>query len=165
MELYRAADYLSEELLGEGPVERPVSGPSALVPTNNNGDHHIPIMQTTFQPISNQPIQEATNDHVNQRLPQQTWSTEPTVLVEFNTPLPHLTYNELEHLTDNFDLNPISQNGRKLGAGAFGTVFLGEITGDPKLDIQGTQTYQKLKLSVHSKVAVKRLHSQKVRSQ
>lgn len=119
-------------------------------------------METTFQPIVNHPVLEATNDHVNHRFPQESWSTAPTAMVEFNTPLPHLTYAELEYLTHNFDLNPISQNGRKLGAGAFGTVFLGETTHNLQADSQTVQIYQKLKLPLQSKVAVKRLHSQKV---
>lgn len=49
-----------------------------------------------------------------------------------------------------------------LGAGAFGTVFLGMLQENHHLDSKGIQIYQKMKLPIQSKVAVKRLHNQKV---
>lgn len=158
VELFRAADYVSEELLARTTIERPESGPSAVVPINPEHLHHV--LETTFHPVD-QPIVEASNDHVNQRLFQQEKSPSPLPVEEFDTPLPHLQYAELEYLTMNFDLNPISQNGRKLGAGAFGTVFLGELKTGLQ-DKKGVEIFEKLKLSIHSKVAVKRLNSQKV---
>ncbi len=161
VELYQAADYLSVNILGEGPVERPVIGPSAAIPFSTE-DIHLSLQTTTFHLID-EPVLEAANEHFNERFNQPRWSAAPTIAVEeFDTPLPHLLYAELEHITDNFDLNPISHNnGRKLGMGAFGTVFLGKLT-DTHLDNCGIQIYQKLKLSIQDKVAVKRLHSQKV---
>jgi hypothetical protein len=48
----------------------------------------------------------------------------PLPNLSLNTPLPHFTYGELEHATDNFDETPLDQKGRFLGAGAFGKVYL-----------------------------------------
>ena len=159
VELYQAADYLSVDVLGEDPVERPINGPSAIVPSNTE-DIHLSL-QTTFHLID-EPVLEATNEHFNERL-SQTKESATTNTKEFDTPLPQLSYAELEHITNNFDLIPIAQNGRQLGAGAFGTVFLGKLTeNNAHLDSNGVQIYKKLKLSLQDKVAVKRLHSQKV---
>ena len=159
VELYRAADYVSKELLARSSVERPEHGPSAVVPIDTEPIHRL--LETTLHPADHQSLIEASNENVNQRLAQQ--QEQSTVAVkEFDTPLPHLRYAELEYLTDNFDLNPLLQNGRKLGAGAFGTVFLGQLKGDVHLDGKGIQIYVKLKLSIHSKIAIKKLHNQKV---
>jgi hypothetical protein len=48
-----------------------------------------------------------------------------------------------------------------LGAGAFGTVFLGMLKENPHLSDKGTEIYKKMKLPLQHKVAVKRLHNQK----
>lgn len=60
----------------------------------------------------------------------------PLPNLELNTILPHFTYQELEVCTQNFDesllsmqestnLNQAARFGRKLGSGAFGSVYLG----------------------------------------
>ncbi len=51
-----------------------------------------------------------------------------------------------------------------VGAGAFGTVFLGMLKENPHLDDRGIEIYKKMKLSPQHKVAVKRLHNQKAYS-
>lgn len=159
VELFQAADFLSEDLLGQGPVERPERGPSAKISSSIEDTTSFSLTPTTMM----RPTLEAANEHISDQFMQQKYSTASTVVCEeFDTPLPHLSYAELEYLTDNFNLNPIAQNGRKLGAGAFGTVFLGKLGANPHLDSFGVQIYQKLKLSLQTQIAVKRLHSQKV---
>ena len=83
---------------------------------------------------------------------------------DFDTPLPQLSYAQLEFITDNFNLNLLAQNGRKLGAGAFGTVFLGKLPSTHVDNIFGIELYKLLKLPLHTIVAVKRLDSKKVRA-
>ncbi|XP_046649900.1 interleukin-1 receptor-associated kinase 4-like isoform X1 [Daphnia pulicaria] len=157
LELYQAADYLSTDLLGEGPVERPANGPSANVPSSTED---INFLQTTSHSIQ-AAILEATNEHINPRFFEKKMPFSPPEVDKFDTTLPHLSYTDLEYLTNDFDLNPVSQ-GRKLGAGAFGTVFLGMLKENPQLDDRGIEIYKKMKLSLQHKVAVKRLHNQKV---
>ncbi|XP_076250194.1 uncharacterized protein LOC143190027 isoform X1 [Rhynchophorus ferrugineus] len=51
----------------------------------------------------------------------------PLPNLSLNTELPHFTYYELEHATNNFSDTPfttVNENGRFLGKGAFGSVFL-----------------------------------------
>lgn len=51
----------------------------------------------------------------------------PLPNLSLNTELPHFTYSELEHATNNFSITPfttVNENGRFLGKGAFGSVFL-----------------------------------------
>lgn len=108
-------------------------------------------------------VVEAKNDHFYPGLDCKSNDLEVVDEELFNTPLPHLSYTSLEYLTDNFNLNPVAQNGRMLGAGAFGTVFLGRLPNEPPhQDLFGVAIYQRMKISVHSQVAVKRLHIQKV---
>ncbi len=187
LELYQAADYLSRDLLGEGPVERPANGPSANVPSSTED---INFLQTTSHSIQ-AVILEATNEHINPRFFEKKMPFSPPEVDKFDTALPHLSYADLEYLTNDFDLNPVSQ-GRKLGkrffyeihslllfliaflfdmmilsfvgAGAFGTVFLGMLKENPQLDERGIEIYKKMKLSLQQKVAVKRLHNQKAYS-
>jgi Tube Death domain len=109
-ELYQAADYLSKELLGNCPVERPANGPSANIPSNTED---INFLQTTSHLIQ-EPIVEAANEHINQRFIEKRMSFPLPAVDEFNTTLPHLFYADLEYLTNDFDLNPVFQ-GRKLG--------------------------------------------------
>ncbi|KAK4003935.1 hypothetical protein OUZ56_005684 [Daphnia magna] len=155
LELYQAADYLSEDLLDDGPLERPANGPSAIVPANIAD---INFAQTNTYDLTDQTVLEATNERL--RYFQQKEISRQTLFEDFDTSLPHLSYTDLEYLTNNFDQNPVS-NGRKLGAGAFGTVFLGMLQENHHLDSKGIQIYQKMKLPIQSKVAVKRLHNQK----
>nr|CAH7725077.1 unnamed protein product [Callosobruchus chinensis] len=44
--------------------------------------------------------------------------------LSLDTALPHLSYTELEAATNNFDEASVEENGRLLGRGSFGTVFL-----------------------------------------
>jgi hypothetical protein len=110
LELYQAADYLSTDLLGEGPVERPANGPSANVPSSTED---INFLQTTSHSIQ-AAILEATNEHINPRFFEKKMPFSPPEVDKFDTTLPHLSYTDLEYLTNDFDLNPVSQ-GRKLG--------------------------------------------------
>ncbi|XP_018565585.1 probable LRR receptor-like serine/threonine-protein kinase At2g23950 [Anoplophora glabripennis] len=53
--------------------------------------------------------------------------TSPLPNLYLNTLLPHFTYGELENATNNFNPEPyrsMQENGRFLGSGAFGSVFL-----------------------------------------
>nr|CAI5841302.1 unnamed protein product [Callosobruchus analis] len=48
----------------------------------------------------------------------------PLPTLSLNTALPHVSYTELEAATNNFDEASVEENGRLLGRGSFGTVFL-----------------------------------------
>lgn len=109
LELYQAADYLSEDLLDDGPLERPANGPSAIVPANIA---NINFAQTNTYDLTDQTVLEATNERL--RYFQQKEISRQTLFEDFDTSLPHLSYTDLEYLTNNFDQNPVS-NGRKLG--------------------------------------------------
>ena len=98
---------------------------------------------------------EAKNAHVNGRHNE-------IIMDPFETSLPMICIAELDYITDNFNMNPLTQGGRKLGAGAFGTVFLGKLTKPSVDDTIGVSIYQKLRLPIDAQVAVKRLNSQKV---
>lgn len=153
VDLYQAADYLSDDLLKLGPVPRPADGPSAPVPEVSS--EFFPMTATR----SVHPVVEATNTHLN----HLTVQLEETETEQFDTTIPHLLYSELEHITDNFNLVPITQKGRKLGAGAFGVVFLGQYPKNisPE-DAYTSGIFRKMDLSIRSKVAVKRLSTEKV---
>ena len=147
VEIYQAADYLNKEILNRGPVSRPEDGPGA--PVSTLSDEIAQVTRTLHQ------LPETVNEEQNRKF-------DPS-FNEFNTTLPHLLYTELEYITDNFNLTPVAQNGRKLGAGAFGTVFLGEFPKcAPPEDVRAGQIFQKMKLPLRSRVAVKRLDPQKV---
>lgn len=111
VELYRAADFLSKDLLGDSPLERPANGPSATVPSNIAG---IIYAQTNPFDLIGQTVLEATNEHVNPRLLQEKGVSSHTTTEDFNTSLPHLSYTDLEYLTNDFDQSPVFE-GRKLG--------------------------------------------------
>jgi hypothetical protein len=50
--------------------------------------------------------------------------------LDLDTVLPHLQYSELERFTDCFNELPLGRNGgRKLGAGAFGSVSISVLVG------------------------------------
>ena len=153
VDLYQAADYLSDDVLKIGPVPRPQNGPSATVP---------PVASEFFPTVATESIQpfvEAANPHLNHTVVRE----EENEIELFDTSIPHLLYSELEHITDNFNLVPFAQNGRKLGAGAFGTVFLGQFPENvSEEDTFTARIFQKMNLSKQSKVAVKRLSTEKV---
>ena len=153
VDLYQAADYLSMDVLKLGSVPRPQDGPSAPVPVVSS--EFFATVQTESIP----PFLEATNPHLNCIATEQ----EESEIEQFDTTIPHLLYSELEHITDNFNLVPVAQKGRKLGAGAFGTVFLGQLPEHPlQEDSFMVRIFQKMKVSLQSKVAVKRLSTEKV---
>ncbi|PNF26888.1 Interleukin-1 receptor-associated kinase 4 [Cryptotermes secundus] len=59
-------------------------------------------------------------------LPVDQLETLRNVSLHLDTVLPHLQYSELERFTDCFNELPLGNNGgRKLGAGTFGSVYLG----------------------------------------
>jgi len=152
VDLYQAADYLSMDVLKLGSVPRPQDGPSAPVPVVSS--EFFATVQTESIP----PFLEATNPHLNYIATEQ----EESEIEQFDTTIPHLLYSELEHITDNFNLVPVAQKGRKLGAGAFGTVFLGQLPEHPlQEDSFMVRIFQKMKVSLQSKVAVKRLSTEK----
>lgn len=183
IELYQAADFLSEHLLGNGgPIPRPFNGPAA--PITLDGDTNmvykydflifeslllimfICIFQFQSDQI-NSPADgflEAKNKHIAHRTPafEMRDFSDNIAIDDFDTPLPQLSYAQLEYITDNFNLNLLAQNGRKIGAGAFGTVFLGKLPSKHIDNIFGIELYKLLKLPLHSIVAVKRLDSKKV---
>ena len=160
VENFQAADYLSNNILKFGPVQRPQLGPSAPIST-----HSISIQQM-LTPLA---VAATTNFHSSILEPNNFIEAKNEILQlageeiqPFNSSLPHISYSALEYITDNFNLNPVGQMGRKLGAGAFGTVFLGGPSEASPDDPLFVQIYRKLKIPLQSKVAVKRLHSEKV---
>ena len=134
-----------------GPVARPEDGPAAPVTEIHAAEHIHRIQEATHPQLDN-----VDNNNVIQQ--------EVVDVEEFDTTIPHLTYQELECITDNFNLVPVAEKGRKLGAGAFGTVFLGELPRNTSPeDSSIVSIFQKMKLSLKEKVAVKRLNTEKVR--
>jgi hypothetical protein len=147
IENFQAADYLNNDILKKGPSPRPCKGPAARVDSLPPGS--IRSQQNGLHNIS---IYESINPDVRQ------------ISHDFDTSLPHVSYQDLELLTDDFNLNPLALNGRKLGAGAFGVVFLGGLLSASPQDPVATKIYRSLKLPLKSQVAVKRLHREKVNS-
>ena len=94
-------------------MERPSIGPSANIILSSANTEDINLLQTTSH-LNDQSILEATNEHINQRFFEKRFLFSPTTVEEFDTTLPHLSYDDLEYLTNDFDLNPVFQ-GRKLG--------------------------------------------------
>ena len=148
IENFQAADYLNDNILKKGPTTRPCKGPAARVDSLPSGS----IRSHLNGGINNISIYETINPDVRQ------------ISHNFDTSLPHVSYQDLELLTEDFNLNPLALNGRKLGAGAFGVVFLGGFLRASPQDPVATRIYRSLKLPLKSQVAVKRLHREKVNS-
>ncbi|KAJ8966963.1 hypothetical protein NQ314_003185, partial [Rhamnusium bicolor] len=79
-------------------------------------------ISTHLLPISNNTSQNSSENSTKSRP-----CTSPLPNLSLNTQLPHFNYSELESATNNFNENHFNgpdENGRFLGSGAFGSVFL-----------------------------------------
>lgn len=153
-ELYSAADYLSVEILKSEAVQRPTTGPAALISHEMN-PVKAPLVDNKSQKFG---IPQTDNHHTVHVKEATAISLENSS----GTLPPIVRYSELAFITDNFNENTLAQNGRKLGTGAFGSVFLGKLP-TSRLGIETElEMYKSLGLSKHAELAVKRLHDPEV---
>jgi len=104
---------------------------------------------STANPFSNEAVSVQSYGHeawatkpLNQ---SQNMETDPQDNEEprsLMTDLPRLNYSYLSQITDNFNNQPYKDGGKKVGQGAFGTVYHGEMNG--QLGIHGPVVVKKL---------------------
>ncbi|GLV35025.1 pelle [Carabus blaptoides fortunei] len=104
---------------------------------SNTNSSNLPNI-TVFQPtekINSLEITVTRKTSLSPSIPSRTTCASPLPNLSLNTLLPHFTYQELELCTGGFDETVLNSqhsiyddnepNGRKLGSGAFGSVYLG----------------------------------------
>ena len=88
---------------------------------------------SSFPSINQYPIPQPApgTDELNQQLEDLSGDCGPLSLDprEIQTPLPHFGFSFLERITNHWCVRPHSEGGNKLGAGAFGAVFYGQLQG------------------------------------
>ena len=140
LELYRAADFLLEQLMAGDKPSRSFSltvsnpAPAPLVE-----QYKIPPDIDTEE--LNKKLDSLIVDSQEVKSPAQ--SASPDCISELHSPLPHFTFSFLQTITNNFCDLPFSEGGNKIGAGAFGSVYHGKLSGQLGL--------------VNTSVAVKRI--------
>lgn len=152
-QLYGAADYVSVEILKSEPVPRPAIGPAAPISNENHYMITPDVVNKTEEESDTQTLVHAAGVKV------------PSVVSTENasgTLPPIVRYSELAFITDNFNETVLALNGRMLGTGAFGSVFLGKLPTN-RLGIERElEMYASLGLSKNAELAVKRLHDPEV---
>lgn len=133
-ELYAAADYVSVDLLKGTPPVRPVTGTAAVVIPPQP---LLPSIAPSAPPVLNS-VSESSNNYEDTlntvlrietekesvRIAQQLETMPIEELKDFGTPK-HIPYQDLHILTNSFNEFPLGEeDGRLLGKGAFGSVFL-----------------------------------------
>ncbi|XP_063229926.1 interleukin-1 receptor-associated kinase 4-like [Bacillus rossius redtenbacheri] len=124
-DLFRAADFVAEQLLGVGRPERPGSGPAAPVDVSTDViEQLVPVAASLgLGAERGETPRQLREGLIAERLDLGAPEQETLPL---DARLPHFSYVELENFTDSFcDLPATEPRGRKLGTGAFGTVYLG----------------------------------------
>jgi len=155
LELFRASDYILEDLLGGVPAGEPVkkSDKGNLIekqPTEVN--EHKQITPTGYVNMPAQEKQEQkpivdfklgmeiNTDELNKQLDslliESQDLTSPREDVSFvedisliQSPLPHFAFGFLQTITNHFSEIHYRQGGNKIGAGAFGSVYFGKLAG------------------------------------
>lgn len=127
-QLFRAAEYVSVEILKGKPPERPLEGPAAAV------DLTLPPEQVELK----QPLIEMGDLNI-----------------------PHLQYSLLQAITNNFNETPIKKiqgidglcyHGHKLGTGAFGTVYYGEMANGRRVAVKKLADVDNLMLQFENEI-------------
>ncbi|KAG8239134.1 hypothetical protein J437_LFUL018739 [Ladona fulva] len=140
--LFRAADYVAIELLKEGPPARPDEGPAALVDVSAEAlEVLMPKMQLNQFDLNS----DSALGYVS-KVPSNSYAPDK---LNLSTDLPHFEYNQLLEATSGFLEEPFIKmletaemqvsgklygNGRKLGTGAFGSVYLGYLAVPPSTE-------------------------------
>ena len=175
LELFRAADFIQQELLGDLPtgvvrttkdvsIKDTVSAGEGVekgaIPQKDNfkdkkekegltnGYVNIPAQTVTpeTKPIVDFKLgMEMNTDELNKQLEslliesqEQTSPTDDRSFIEdislIQSPLPQFAFMFLQTITNHFSEIPYSKGGNKLGAGAFGSVYYGKLSGQLGLD-------------------------------
>eukprot|EP00092_Neocalanus_flemingeri_P030027 GFUD01032601.1.p1 GENE.GFUD01032601.1~~GFUD01032601.1.p1 ORF type:complete len:521 (-),score=145.69 GFUD01032601.1:60-1622(-) len=160
LELYRAADFILEDLLGGVlPAGDPVKARPARPITNQtkntkeqisetpNGYVNMPVEKTSEKEkeekrsIVNFKLgMDMDTDELNKQLDsliiESQELTSPKEDISFvedisliQSPLPHFAFGFLQTITNQFSDIPYRQGGNKIGAGAFGSVYYGKLSG------------------------------------
>lgn len=115
--------------INETSAEMPNNIPEISIPSNDFIIPKLSMLQSITSDISELtiPTRKTSLSPVNS---SRTTCASPLPNLSLNTLLPHFTYTELEQCTDFFDETPYNtfnseSKGRKLGSGAFGSVYLG----------------------------------------
>ena len=138
LELYRAADFLLEQLMGG---EKPTRTFSLAV----NGAAQTEVLDVNHYHIP----ANIDTDELNKQLDslivdsQELKPGSPDCISQLQSPLPTFSFSFLQTITNNFCDLPFSSGGNKIGAGAFGSVYHGKLSGQLGL--------------VNTSVAVKRI--------
>ncbi|CAG0897354.1 unnamed protein product [Darwinula stevensoni] len=134
-EMFAPADYLAIDVLNEEAPDRPVKGPAAKIPTNatthfsdspqmfiTEHDSEVPLGCLSDIAGFTHVLAEAGNPVLGNVIPAD---------LEVESHLSQIPYSVLSQVTNGFQESPLENGGRKIGQGAFGSVFLG-IFGDGK---------------------------------
>lgn len=115
--------------INENSTEHPNNIPEISLPSNDFTIAKLSMLQSITSDISELtiPTRKTSLSPVSS---SRTTCASPLPNLSLNTLLPHFTYTELEQCTDFFDEAPYKTSnnestGRKLGSGAFGSVYLG----------------------------------------
>ncbi|XP_043203191.1 interleukin-1 receptor-associated kinase 4-like isoform X2 [Amphibalanus amphitrite] len=144
LSLYRAADYININVLDVAPMARPTHGPGASEPLDDAAIQRLLADQLRREPVTAEPpapdrsdrpglvtqlemqLEQERLDRQQERQQQQ---QEPAAAAdpgpEPAADIRHFSYCYLEKITNEFDDGPVSAGGCRLGAGAYGTVYLG----------------------------------------
>ena len=138
LELYRAADFLLDQLIGgEKPTRSfslSVTGPASSVVEQ----YKIPPDILTED--LNKQLDSLMDDSQELKSPGQASSTDS--FSQLHSPLPHFNFSFLQTVTNHFSDIPFSEGGNKIGAGAFGSVYHGTLSG--QLGLTGPVAVKKI---------------------
>lgn len=156
LELYRASHFIREDLLGGVPVGEPVKkAPKVSTETNKTKDTKEKSLELSNGYVNmaaepekpeKKPVvdfklgMEMDTDELNKQLDslliesqEQTTPNEEVSFIEdislIQSPLPHFAFMFLQTITNHFSEIPYRQGGNKIGAGAFGSVYYGKLSG------------------------------------
>lgn len=133
LELFRAADFILENMLGGDKPTKVLSEqqtkllsdrPTVMKP--NVADYNIPKNVDTDE--LNKQLDSLIIESQDLKSP----STEEAAMDSIGlvqSPLPHFAFSFLQSITNNFCETPFSSGGNKIGAGAFGSVYFGRLSG------------------------------------
>ncbi|KAF5292636.1 hypothetical protein FQA39_LY13969 [Lamprigera yunnana] len=95
-----------------------------LTNANSSSAQFLPISSLLSSTTSEQCNHSSDSTNSNSSQLSRQMCPSPLPNLSLNTMLPHFTYTEIEVATNAFDETPYKNNGRFLGSGAFGSVFL-----------------------------------------
>lgn len=130
-ELYRAAEYVAVELLKVDPPVRPENGPAATVDIPDVATLPLltPVPSYQANPGHVQSLHQQSSDH-NANASTQLLQEDLEDVFRYGTRIQELSYTVLSAATSNFNDN------RRLGGGAWGTVYLGHINPNTRVAIK-----------------------------